>query len=77
MHLAGVPMRSPSKRQGNKRMSPEDRENLETAASALLVLGSMLYEWGLPLEKAIKGLRLAYKMESEKCASTSTPGASK
>lgn len=42
------------------------RENGEAVSGALICLGGMLYEWGLPLEKAIKGLRSAYELEAEK-----------
>lgn len=38
----------------------------EAVAGALLVLGGMLCEWGLPIRKAVKGLRAAYKIEQAK-----------
>src|SRR5690242_10995996 len=42
------------------------QEDKEAAAGALMILGSMLYEWGLPLDRALAGLRRAYEMESAK-----------
>lgn len=42
------------------------KEDKEAAAGALLVLGGMLYEWGLPLDRAIEGLKRAYQMEAAK-----------
>lgn len=42
------------------------KDEKEAAAGALLVLGGMLYEWGLPLDKAIEGLRHAYQLEAAK-----------
>lgn len=35
-------------------------------AGTLLALGSMLREWGIPVEVAVKGLRLAYRMDKAK-----------
>lgn len=49
------------------------REHDQVVAGALLCLGGMLYEWGMPLDKAIQGLRLAYAMEAAKQAATATP----
>lgn len=42
------------------------QEQKEAAAGALLVLGGMLYEWGLPLDRAIDGLQKAYAIEAAK-----------
>ena len=42
------------------------KEHKEAAAGALLVLGGMLYEWGLPLDRAIEGLKRAYELEQDK-----------
>lgn len=50
---------------------PQDEK--EAAAGALLVLGAMLYEWKLPIGKAIRGLREAYKMARLKNESRGSP----
>lgn len=53
-----------------KSISKEDRAerrtNLEAAAGMLLICGALMHEWGLPINKAVKGLRLAYRMERDK-----------
>lgn len=41
-------------------------EHDEAVTGALIILGGMLFEWGLPLDKAIKGLRMAYELEAAK-----------
>jgi hypothetical protein len=43
--------------------SPEQKE---AAAGALMVLGGMLYEWGLPLDRALEGLKRVYEIEAAK-----------
>jgi hypothetical protein len=45
-------------------------EHEEAVAGALICLGGMLFGWGLPLEKAIKGLRMAYELEAAKEGTT-------
>jgi hypothetical protein len=32
------------------------------AAGSLLALGKMLHEWGYPLDKALRGLKIAYEI---------------
>jgi len=41
-------------------------DHKEAAAGALMVLGGMLREWGLPLDRAIRGLREAYRLDAKK-----------
>ena len=45
---------------------PDWHEHGDAVAGALLCLGGMLFEWGLPLDKAIKGLCQAYAIEEAK-----------
>lgn len=46
-------------------------EHRDAVAGALLILGSMLCEWQLPLNKAVRGLRLAYRIEKKKQSASS------
>jgi hypothetical protein len=41
-------------------------DHKDGVSGALLCLGGMLFEWGLPLDKAILGLTTAYAMEASK-----------
>ena len=44
-----------------------DTKPKEGAATyLLLVAGALLYEWGIPIQRAAKGLKIAYEMEKEK-----------
>lgn len=45
---------------------PDWHDNKDAVAGTLICLGGMLYEWGLPLDKAIEGLKAAYAMEADK-----------
>jgi hypothetical protein len=47
-------------------MSEEWRKHEDAVCGSLLCLGGMLFEWRLPLDKAINGLRAAYQREAEK-----------
>ena len=39
-----------------------DDETRAMASQTLLTLGTLLYEWGVPLEKALHGIRCAYEV---------------
>lgn len=38
----------------------------DEAAGSLIAVGAMLHGWGMPLEQAIKGLRMAYEIAETK-----------
>ncbi len=50
----------------NSHRRAEWKEHGNAVAGTLMVMGSMLVEWKLPIEKAIKGLRMAYKLAQKK-----------
>ena len=39
-----------------------DAATREKASQTLLTLGTLLHEWGVPLEKALHGIRCAYEI---------------
>lgn len=39
-----------------------DTETREMASQTLLTLGTLLHDWGVPLEKALHGIRCAYEI---------------
>lgn len=51
---------------GHAQWQALDRSTQKTAASAILVFAAMLYEWGVPLSKVMKGLPEAYKLAAKK-----------
>lgn len=39
-----------------------DPDTREMASQTMLTVGTMLHEWGVPLEKALHGIRCAYEI---------------